>query len=821
MGTKRAPDIHASAALLSNSKRPKTASCKEAAAATVSGQGSTHAETGVDNREISRQIAREERVDVWKVDKALELLNDGNTLPFVARYRKDAHGGLDEQQLRRIQISYEKSVEVCKRRQFILQSLQALAPPLRPNPKVMQSLVRAVLHATSLPELEDLYAPYKQKRKTRASVALEAGLAGLADELWAGRMSDALVQRFLRRDAVPDKEKALSMARDILAERVAEDLTLRGEGGVLMRRDARVTASLVAPKPKPNTTKPTKPASAKSQPAPAPAAAACKFQTYHNFSRPLSALKPHQTLALARGQALKVLAVKTVLPEAALLPHAERLAKLPPEAASAHDTPAQQQVRLAVSDGLHRLLWPALERAAWRELHQAASEASVQEFCVNLRALLMQPPLQGAVVLGLDPGFASGCKMAVCDPTGTVLETGTLHCFARSSHMAQEARRQLADVLVKRAVTVVAIGDGTASRDTEQLVSQVLEQIREGRTARDVRYAVISEAGASVYSASEAAISELPSLDVTLRGAVSIARRLQDPLAELVKIAPEAIGVGMYQHDVDQKTLSRSLHGVVESVVNEVGVDVNTASPHLLTHVAGVGAKMAATIVAHRSANGAFACRQDLLKVKGLGKKTFEQAAGFLRVHGGTNELDALAVHPENYEAVDRLVTIYGHESTADAKSASGSTPKPLRDRLPIKKLVTSSAEVAKEVGVGPATLADIFVALLARGRDPRSEVSPPQLRAGAMHIKDLAVGAVIPATVRNVVPFGAFVDLGVKQDGLVHISQMANKHVHDPHMIVKPGDNIKVRVLEVDESRNRISCSMKDVVNNHLNVIQ
>lgn len=646
--------------------------------------------------------------------------------------------------------------------------------------------------AQTLNQLEELYRPYRQKKKTRASAAREAGLEPLASAIQrearaGGGALENMAMQYVR-GSIKDVQAALSGARDIIAEGVTEDPQLRAQGQALLKRRGRISSSPVKI-PEDEVQR---------------VALAKKYRTYFAFSCPLPSIRPHQILALMRGQGEKVLHVKMELPADDLQPAAERSAGLFAQSNGA----AADQVRAAVADGIKRLLWPSIERLAWSELKQEAAEAAKKEFCINLRALLMQPPLQGTVVLGLDPGFASGCKMAVCGATGTVLHTSVIYPFSTGANRGgSRAHEELKDILQRYGVEVVSIGDGTASRDTEMLVSQVLKELSDKKMIK-CRYAIVSEAGASVYSTSAGAASELPNLDCTLRGAVSIARRLQDPLAELVKIDPNAIGVGMYQHDLDQRALARSLGGVVESVVNAVGVNPNSASAPLLAYVAGIGPKLGAAIVAHRDTNGPFSTRQDLLKVKGLGKKTFEQAAGFLRIHGGSEELDATAVHPECYKAFGTLLQKYEQN---DGNGKCGAQLA-LKERLPLAELRGKVPQVAKELKVGELTLEDILNAIEVPGLDPRADVAEPLLRTGAMSASELKIGGVIAGTVRNVVPFGAFVDVGVKQDGLVHISQLANRRIKDPHEVVTPGDIVQVRVTGVDTERGRISLSMKNI---------
>ncbi|MBT9585791.1 RNA-binding transcriptional accessory protein [bacterium] len=652
-----------------------------------------------------------------QVAGAVQLLEDGNTLPFIARYRKEATGGLDEEQLRRLQAEWQALKALQERRETILESLQELGVL---TPGLRQQLEQAGTQTA----LEDLYLPYRPKRKTRATVAREKGLQGLAD-------------RILSQSQAPlpaASEEDWAGARDIVAEEMAETPAIRGA----LREKAMRFGRLRSKRAKGEDEKQV-------------------YANYYDFQSGLAQLRAHQTLALDRGEKEKVLSVSVDLEERDWRPLVWGHFRPQPR------SPWHQQLTLALEDGAKRLLLPAIEREVRRQLSEEAQRQAITSFAVNLRGLLTIPPLAGRTVLGVDPGFRTGCKLAVVDPTGKVLETDTLYL-----HQDRLALAALERLCTKHKVNLIAIGNGTASRESEQLVATFL------KTNKELAYLMVSEAGASVYSASPLARAELPELDVTLRGAVSIARRVQDPLAELVKIEPRSIGVGMYQHDLPPAQLDEALGGVVESVVNQVGVDLNTASPALLAHVAGIGPKLAEKIVAHRNQQGAFRSRAQLQKVSGLGPKSYLQAAGFLRVRGGTETLDASAIHPESYPIARAIL----------ARKQADHDP----------------AQLSQELKVGEMTLRDILEQLARPGRDPREDLPAPILRQDVLSLDDLQPGLVLDGTVRNVVDFGAFVDLGVKQDGLLHRSQVPRGQR------LAVGQIVAVEVLEIDRARGRIA---------------
>jgi protein Tex len=698
------------------------------------------------------QIANELQVRPDQVAAAIDLFEAGNTLPFVARYRKERTGGLDEVQLRSISTELERVRALDERRNTILAAIEA-------ENKLTPELRSAILAATTRTALEDLYQPYKSKRRTRGSTARERGLAPLADlilrQIRTPQTPAQLAAPFVT-DAVPTPDDALAGARDIVAEAISDEAGVRQR----VRAKALQWASLHSDKiPKADDE-------------------AGLYKTYYAFSGRVDRLRPYQVLAINRGEAVGVLRVRVVVPERDW--QSAIATSFRPDARS----PLAEQMALAIADGAQRLLLPAIERDVRRSLTEQADAHAIDVFARNLRALLSQPPLAGHVVLGIDPGFRTGCKVAVVDATGKVLDTATVYPHP-PQHQRQAAHNLLRSLITRYKVTLITIGNGTASRETEQFVAEII------RGDETVRYLLVNEAGASVYSASERARAELPTLDVSMRGAVSIARRAQDPLAELVKIEPQAIGVGLYQHDVDQGQLTKALTGVVESVVNQVGVDLNTASPALLTHVAGIGPKLAGQIVAFRDLHGPFPNRATLRRVTGLGPKAFEQAAGFLRIRKGDQPLDATAIHPESYAIA--------HAVLKQAR-ISESTPAAERQAALTRLQREQSLEaLATQLGTGVPTLIDILEQLLRPGRDPREDVPPPLLRRDILALDDLQPGLRLHGTVRNVVEFGAFVDIGVKHDGLVHRTQVP------PGQKLQVGAVIEVEVVSVEAERGRI----------------
>ncbi|MCJ7532032.1 MAG: RNA-binding transcriptional accessory protein [Anaerolineales bacterium] len=702
------------------------------------------------------QIAAQLGLRLEKVAATVDLLDVDNKIAFIARYRKEITGGMDEEQLRHLSDLLKKLRLLDERRQTIFKSIEEQG-------KLTPQLKQQLLQAETLTELEDLYQPYKPKRRTRASVARERGLQPLADLILEQPRFERslldLAQPYLT-DEVPTVEEAWAGSRDIVAEIISDHAEVR-QGTRLKATQWGVL---------------------RSEKQPDAADEKRTYETYYEFAERVDRLRPHKVLALNRGEAEKVLRLS--------LDVAERdwqgaiAAVFHPDPRS----PLAEQLTLAVNDAAQRLLLPAIERDVRRALTEQAEQHAIGVFADNLRALLNQPPLSGHTVLGIDPGFRTGCKTAVVDPTGKVLETDTIYPHP-PQNQREHALKTLADLVERHKISLVTIGNGTGSRETEQLVAELT------RANTSVHYLIVNEAGASVYSASPLARAEMPDLDVSMRGAVSIARRAQDPLAELVKIDPKSIGVGLYQHDVDQKALTESLNGVVESVVNNVGVDINTASAALLTYVAGIGPRLAERIVAYRDEKGSFTDRETLHQVPGLGPKAFEQSAGFLRIHGGSNPLDATAIHPESYPVAQTLFKKAGLNlqlPLPDRRTALDA----LRTRQPMDSL-------AAQLGTGVPTLSDIFEQLLRPARDPREDVPLPILRSDVLSIEDLKDGMRLKGTVRNVVDFGAFIDIGVKQDGLLHRSQLA------PGTALKVGDVIDVIILKVETERGRISLGM------------
>jgi uncharacterized protein len=705
--------------------------------------------------QIITTVARELSLSPQQVASTLALFAEGNTLPFIARYRKEATAGLDEVQLRDVRDRAQYLTELDERRTAILESIETQG-------KLDDTLRDAIIKAETKQALEDLYLPYKPKRRTRATIARERGLEPLAELLWSRTATNATLESSAHNyidveKGVPDSGAALAGARDIVAERIAEDAALRGRIRDLTRADGSLRSRAITGKEK----------------------EVSKFQDYYDFSQKLAEVPSHRVLAIRRGEAEGFLLSSIDAPN-------ERITSLlAHEIVRGHAAPTQ--MRLAVEDAHKRLLTPAVELDLRLELKSRADEEAIVIFGQNLEQLLLASPAGERMVIGLDPGFRTGVKVAVVSRTGAVVATDTIYL-----HQSDRFASTLLTLITRFTPELVAIGNGTASRETETLVRDTLRE--RGLTGPQV--AVVSEAGASVYSASDVAREELPDLDVSLRGAVSIARRLQDPLAELVKIDPKAIGVGQYQHDVNQHRLKQRLDEIVESCVNRVGVEINTASVSLLSYVAGIGPTLAANIVKTRDARGGFRARKDLADVPRLGAKAFEQAAGFLRVRGGAHPLDATAVHPERYALVERIARDLGVS---------------LGDLLQNEKAV-SRIDVARYVadGVGLPTLQDILSELRRPGRDPRERFEPPAFRADVTEPKHLSEGMVLEGVVTNIVAFGAFVDIGVHQDGLVHVSQLADRFVRDPNDIVKVGQKVKVTVMSVDLERNRIALSMR-----------
>ena len=714
---------------------------------------------------IIQQIASELNKRPDHVENVVRLLDEGNTIPFIARYRKELHGAMDDTALRTLEerLQYLRGLEERK---------ETVKKAIADQGKLTEELAAAISAAATLAEGEDLYRPYKQKRRTRATIAREKGLEPLAARLFAqgSDCPDPLTEATKYIDpekGVETAEEALAGASDIVAETLSDNAALRGRLRELVRRNGRLRSEAATEED-------------------------TVYRLYYDFSQPISRLQGHQVLAINRGEREEKLKVALELDRELGLRAVRRHAVVPGSA-------AMDFVKAAAEDAWDRLIFPSLEREARADLTEAASEGAIGQFALNLRPLLMQPPVKGKVTMGLDPGYRMGCKVAVVDPTGKVLDTAVVYP-TYGERQKQEAITTLGKLIRKDGVAHIAIGNGTASRETEQMAVELIHKM--AAEGISVSYMIVSEAGASVYSASPLAAEEFPQFDVNLRSAVSIARRLQDPLAELVKIDPKAIGVGQYQHDCPQKRLDEALGAVVEDCVNAVGVDVNTASPSLLQRVAGLGPATAKNVAAYREENGPFTSRKQILKVPKLGPKAFEQCAGFLRVPESRNVLDNTAVHPESYAAAEKLLALTGH-TLADVKAGA------LGDlRSQVKAYGEERA--AEACGVGVPTLMDVTAELMKPGRDVREDLPKPILRTDVLEMKDLKPGMELTGTVRNVIDFGVFVDIGVHQDGLVHISQVADKFIRHPSEVVSVGDVVKVVVLDVDEKKKRISLSMR-----------
>ena len=715
--------------------------------------------------ELIQQLSAELNCPASYVQNVVTLIDEGNTIPFIARYRKELHGGMDDTALRTLADRLTYLRNLAQRRDEITRSIAA-------QEKLTDELSSAIQAAKTLAELEDLYRPYKPKRRTRATIAREKGLQPLAELLFAqGRdlpEPEVLAAEYVDPEkGVNDVAAALAGASDIVAETISDDAAIRKTLRQFMRRQSAAGSTVVEGKEEEGAV----------------------YRLYFDFRQPVSKLQGHQILALNRGEREGFLKVSLDTDREQALIAVRRAVLLPGSRANAF-------VRAAAEDAYDRLIAPSMERELRSALTDEANEGAIANFALNLRPLLMQPPVKGHVTMGLDPGYAHGCKVAVVDPTGKVLDTAVV--YPTFTNRREEAIRRLAALIRKHHVEHLAIGNGTASRETEQVVCELLPQVP------GVSYMIVSEAGASVYSASPLAAEEFPQYDVNLRSAVSIARRMQDPLAELVKIDPKAIGVGQYQHDLPEKRLDETLSGVVEDCVNAVGVDLNTASASLLRRVAGLNATTAKNIVAYREENGIFTARKQVLKVPKLGRKAYEQAAGFLRVPESKQLLDHTGVHPESYAAAETLLTLCGY-TTAEAASGKLDGLSGRLERYGVQK-------AAETCGVGVPTLLDIAKELQKPGRDPRDELPAPILRRDVLELKDLKPGMVLTGTVRNVIDFGVFVDIGVHQDGLVHISQVCNRFIKHPSEVVRVGDVVRVGVLEVDEKRKRISLTMRDL---------
>lgn len=714
--------------------------------------------------DILQKLSEEFHLKWGQVENTVQLIDDGNTIPFIARYRKEVTGSLDDQLLRELfdRLNYLRGLE--KRKQEIIDSITE-------QELMTEELAAAIAAAQILAEIEDIYRPYKPKRKTRASVARARGLQPLAELIFAQQNEvvplEAASGFVSEENEILTAEDALQGAMDIIAEDISDDAELRKKLRAYLFRTGKIVTKAADPEQE------------------------SVYTMYYEFSEPVNKIPGHRVLAIDRGEREKMLKVSVEIN------HDEAVSLILKEVIIGNN-PSADVVTAAAEDGFDRLIFPSLEREIRNQLTETASEQAIKVFSVNLRQLLMQPPVKGTITLGLDPAYRTGCKIAVVDDTGKVLDTTVVYPTPPQKKV-EEAADKLTKLIKKYGVTTIAIGNGTASRESEAFVADLIKTLDV-----PVAYMIVSEAGASVYSASKLAAEEFPEYDVSLRSAVSIARRLQDPLAELVKIDPKAIGVGQYQHDMPKKRMDEALGGVVESCVNAVGVDLNTASVPLLSRVAGVNAGIAKNILTYREENGAFSDRKQLLKVPKLGKKAYEQCAGFLRIPGAKNLLDNTGVHPESYKACELLLQECGYDKKATAADLTD-----IRDRAE----QIGIAVLAERIGVGEPTLNDILNELTKPGRDPRDELPKPLLRSDVLEINDLKPGMELKGTVRNAVDFGVFVDIGVHEDGLVHISQICNKYIKHPLEVVNVGDVVTVWVLEVDCKRKRISLTMKPPV--------
>lgn len=716
-------------------------------------------------------LAKELSIGRQQAESAVRLLDEDNTIPFIARYRKEVTGGLDDTVLRALEerLRYLRSLQ--KRREEVFALIQASG---KLNEQQLNQVEASLQRANLLSEVEDIYRPYKQKRKTRASAAREKGLEPLAQFLQAQRQGSSLeqeAQKFIDpKKGVEDAAQAIAGAQDILAEQLSDSPQVRARLRDYLQKNARILTTIGTKENK-------------------------IYKMYSDYSESIGKIPSHRVLAIDRGEREEALKVSLEADSQAALHLLE-------QELIRKNSPFAKQLREVCEDSYKRLLFPSLERQIRAQLTERADAQAIGVFSENLKNLLMQPPVKGAVTMGFDPAYRTGCKIAVVDPTGKVLDTTVVYPTPPANR-TEEAKKMLSQLIQKYGVTVIAIGNGTASKESEIFVAQLLGELNP-KLQHKVSYMVVSEAGASVYSASELGAKEFPQFDVSLRSAVSIARRLQDPLAELVKIDPKSIGVGQYQHDMPAKEMDAALGGVVEDCVNRVGVDLNTASQSLLSYVAGINQTVAKNIVSYREESGSFTKRSQLMKVPKLGKKAFEQCAGFLRVPESEEPLDRTGVHPESYPAAQKLLTLCGYQ-TQDLLEGK-------LEQLAQRVAQMGQAQVAQRIGVGEPTLRDMVAELSKPGRDPRDELPKPLLRTDVMEMSDLKEGMVLTGTVRNVTDFGAFVDIAVHEDGLVHISQISKRRISHPSQVLKVGDIIQVKVLEVDLERRRISLTMKDL---------
>ncbi len=709
---------------------------------------------------IEKIIAEELNVKVWQVEKTIELIDEGNTIPFISRYRKEVTGSLNDEQLRTLdeRLSYLRNLE--DKKTTVLSTIEEQG-------KLTDELKKQIEDCMTMVALEDLYRPYRPKRRTRATIAKEKGLEGLANII-SLQMTDKTIleeaEAYISEEKeVLTAEDAIAGAKDILAEAYADEADYRTKIRDLTRSKGKLKAVAKDPEAK------------------------SVYEMYYDFEEDVKKMVGYRILAVNRGEAEKILTVKIEAPIVDIIKYLKKQIIANEE----HDS--AKYMSEAIEDSYERLIAPSIEREIRNELTEMAEEGAINVFGKNLHQLLMQPPVAGQTVLGWDPAFRTGCKLAVVDPTGKVLDTIVIYPTAPQNKVA-EAKATLKKLIDKYGITLISLGNGTASRESEMVIVELLKEIK-----ANVKYVIVNEAGASVYSASKLATEEFPNFDVGQRSAASIARRLQDPLAELVKIDPKSIGVGQYQHDMNQKNLGNALTGVVQDCVNSVGVDLNTASASLLEYISGINKTLAKNIVAYREDNGQFKNRKELLKVAKLGPKAYEQCAGFLRINGGDEILDNTSVHPESYEATKALMTKLG---LTDEELKKGGLKG-------ISKKVTNTKKIAEELGIGEPTLIDIINELEKPGRDPREEMPKPILKSDVLEMKDLKEGMELKGTVRNVIDFGAFIDIGVHQDGLVHISKMSEKYIKHPLEVVSVGDVVDVTVLAVDLEKKRIQLSM------------
>ena len=713
---------------------------------------------------ITKKISEELKIQLWQAEAAVNLIDEGNTIPFIARYRKEKTGSLNDEVLRNLdeRLKYLRNLE--ERKEAVLVSVEEQG-------KLTDELKQQIMQAETLVAVEDLYRPYKQKKRTRATIAKEKGLDSLAKDILGqkitGTVSEEAEKYISEEKGVLSAQEAVQGAEDIIAEYISDQAEYR----TYIRKNVWKDGLVVAKAKEENTES--------------------VYEMYYDFTEPVNRIAGHRILAVNRGENEKILTVKIEADEEKMLNYLYK------KVITGKNAETETVLKEAVADGYKRLIFPAIEREIRNMLTETAEDNAIKVFGKNLEQLLLQPPITGQVVLGWDPAFRTGCKLAVVDPTGKVLDTTIVYATAESKSKEKQSKEVLKKLIKKYGITLISLGNGTASRESEKFIVELIKEIDE-----NVQYVIVSEAGASVYSASKLATEEFPDFDVAQRSAVSIARRLQDPLAELVKIDPKSIGVGQYQHDMNQKKLGEALTCVVEDCVNRVGVDLNTASASLLEYVSGISKTVARNIVVYREENGRFTNRKQLLKVAKLGPKAYEQCAGFLRISGGENPLDNTSVHPESYEAAQKLLKKLGFDEEAVREG----------NLVGLSFMIRNKEKMAQELGIGEITLSDIIKELEKPGRDPRDEMPKPVLKSDILEITDLKPGMLLKGTVRNVIDFGAFVDIGVHQDGLVHISQMTDKYIKHPLEAVSVGDIVDVAVLSVDVAKKRIQLTMKGI---------